>query len=72
MKKSKIILFAGIGIFVAGITFQIIIQTFQGSYLELRELWPTMVVIILMASGLSIIGVVIMYEFIVRKHGGRK
>ena len=72
MKKTKIILFAGIGIFVAGITFQIIIQTFQGSYLELRELWPTFVVIILMASGLVLIGVVIMYEFIVRKYKGRK
>lgn len=67
MKKSKIILLVGIAILVAGIILGLVIETLAGSYVELQELWLRIIGIVLVASGLITIGVVIMYEFSIRK-----
>lgn len=69
-KGSKLVLVSGIVILIIGIILEIIIQTLAGSYLELRGLEATIVVIGLMVAGLITIGVAIMYEFGVRKFNG--
>lgn len=68
MKPRLIVLVAGIISLVSGILLEFLITIFAGAIIEFHGLEATIIVIILIAGGLVVVGVSIMYELITRKY----
>lgn len=69
--KTRYKIFAGLTPFILGISM-ILIDMYAKSLYQIQSLEETLLAIGLVSSGMSIIGIAIMYEFVRRKYDIRK
>ena len=69
--KTRYKFFAGLIPFILGISM-ILIDMYAKSLYQIQSLEETLLAIGLVSSGMSIIGIAIMYEFVRRKYDIRK